>query len=117
MRRFAAWIHNATKYVVSSSLGSSDWNGTRILPTFVPAQVEALKGEPGPDIMVFGSGTIVTQLAEHGLVDEYQLIMSPILLGAGQPLFGETARRTRLELLEARGWPNGNVMLRYAPKG
>jgi dihydrofolate reductase len=73
-----------------------------------------MKREPGNDMIVLGSGSIVSQLTEHGLIDEYQLVVSPILLGGGRPLFSGLSNNLRLDLLEAKQYPSGNVMLRYA---
>ena len=80
-----------------------------------PRAIETLKRQPGKDMIVFGSGSIASQLTQHGLVDEYDLIVSPILLGGGKSLIGGVPARLRLELLEARAFPSGNVLLRYAP--
>ena len=64
--------------------------------------------------MIFGSGTIMSLLTEHGLIDEYQFIVSPVLLGSGRSLLSELKKRTKLELLESKAYPSGNLMLRYA---
>jgi dihydrofolate reductase len=66
-------------------------------------------------MIVFGSGSIVSQLAQHGLIDEYQLVVNPILLGAGRSLTAALAQIVRLRLVDARPFPSGNVVLRYAP--
>ena len=83
----------------------------------IRATIEAMKRQPGKDMMIFGSGAIVTQLTRHGLIDEYQLVVNPVLLGSGQPLLGGLSRTAALELLEARRFPSGNVILRYARAG
>ncbi|HEX4418367.1 MAG TPA: dihydrofolate reductase family protein [Kofleriaceae bacterium] len=116
MRKMAVWINETAKLVVSSTLTAPGWRNVRVLPGFDPHALAALKQQPGKDIIVFGSGSIVSQLAEHGLVDEYQLLVNPLLLGTGNPLFRGLSRRVPLALLEARPYPSGNVMLRYAPK-
>ena len=64
--------------------------------------------------MVFGSGSIVSILAQHGLVDEYHFVVTPLLLGTGRSLVRDVSKRTRLELREAKAYPSGNVVLRYA---
>jgi dihydrofolate reductase len=66
-------------------------------------------------MLVMGSGSIVSQLTQHGLVDEYTFIMSPLLAGRGQPLFREVDRRTPLELVDCKAYASGNVVLRYRP--
>jgi dihydrofolate reductase len=86
----------------------------RIVHEFDPREVEAMKRRPGKDMMIFGSGSIVSQLTEHGLIDEYQFVLCPILLGKGQPLLTGVSKHVRLDLLEAKALPSGDVMLRYA---
>jgi dihydrofolate reductase len=72
-----------------------------------------MKKQPGTDIMIFGSGSIVSQLTEHGLIDEYQFIVGPILIGSGKPLFNGVSKSLKLQLEEATKYPSGNVKLRY----
>jgi dihydrofolate reductase len=114
IRDFAAWINATAKLVVSTTLGDPGWRNARVLPGFDPAAIAAVKRAPGQAIMVFGSGQLVTALVEHGLVDELQLMMSPLLLGAGAPLIAGLPRRVPLALVECKPYPTGNVMLRYA---
>lgn len=114
LRAMGIWINQATKIVFSRTRKEVTWRNSRLVPELDPRQVEALKREPGKDIMIFGSGTIVSRLTEHGLIDEYQLVVAPLLLGTGRTLVSGVPASTRLELLEARAFPSGNVMLRYA---
>ena len=72
-----------------------------------------LKTEEGPDILIFGSGTIVQQLADEGLIDEYLIVVTPVILGEGKSLFKDV-RKLNLELLHARDFKSGNVVLHYA---
>jgi dihydrofolate reductase len=113
LRAMAVWINAATKIVVSRSRTEVTWRNSRILRELEPRAVEALKREPGPDLMIFGSSSIVTQLTAHGLIDEYQLVVSPIVLGRGRPWLDGADARRRLELVEAQPFPHGNVKLRY----
>jgi dihydrofolate reductase len=114
IHQIGVWINQAAKLVVSSTLKNVTWKNSRILPALDPEEIENLKRQPGKDIMVFGSGSIVAQLTEHGLVDEYQFIVNPILLGSGRPLLSGVPESTALDLLEAASYPSGNVKLRYA---
>ncbi len=116
LRAMAVWINESEKIVFSRTLKQVTWKNSRLIPELVPARVEALKQEPGTDIMLFGSGSIVTQLTAHGLIDEYQFVVDPTLLGGGKALFGDLPGRVGLDLLEARAYPSGNVVLRYAPR-
>jgi dihydrofolate reductase len=114
IREFAAWINTTAKLVVSSTLGDPGWRNARVLPGFDPAAIAAIKRAPGKAIMVFGSGTLVSALVAHDLVDELQLLVNPVLLGAGKPLFAGLSRRVPLRLVECKPSTAGNVMLRYA---
>lgn len=113
MRAMAVWINEATKIVFSRTRQDVTWTNSRLVREFDPREIEALKSQPGKDIMIFGSGSIVSLLTEHGLIDEYWLVVSPLLLGTGRPLVSGVPVRTRLDLLEARTYPSGNVGLRY----
>ena len=114
-RAMGVALNENRKLVFSTTLKEASWKNTRLLRTFDPAAIAALKRESGADMLVLGSGSIVSQLTAHGLLDEYQLVVSPILLGSGVPLLRDVTRRVPLELLEARAFASGNVLLRYAP--
>jgi dihydrofolate reductase len=115
MRGMAVWIHEATKIVFSKTLKDVTWHNSRLVRDAEPAAIDALKKEPGSDqIMIFGSGQIVSRLTALGLIDEYHLIVSPLLLGAGKPLVSGVASRVPLDLLDVKRYDSGNVMLRYA---
>ena len=106
-------IDASRKFVFSRTRNDFPWNNTRHVPDLDVRSVEALKREPGKDIIVFGSGTIVSKLTELGLVDEYRFIVGPLLLGSGKPLVSGVPNTTKLRLAEAKPYPSGNVMLRY----
>lgn len=114
MRAMAIWLNEATKLVFSRTLKDVTWSNSRLLHELDPREIESLKRQPGKDIIVFGSGSIVSQLTPHGLIDEYQFVVSPILLGSGRPLLSGVPKSLRLDLLEAKEYQSGNVMLRYA---
>jgi len=115
IRAMAVWINEADKIVFSKTLENVTWKNTRLIRAFDPREVQALKKQPGPDMLVFGSGSIASLLTEHGLIDEYRFIVGPVLLGGGRPLISGVPKSSRLDLLEAKTYPSGNVMLRYAP--
>jgi dihydrofolate reductase len=110
----ARWINEATKIVFSTTLRDVTWRGSRIARALDGATIEAIKREPGKDIMVFGSSSVVSLLAELSLVDEYHFIVAPVVLGSGRPLVSGVTNRTRLRLVDATPFPSGNVRLRYA---
>lgn len=114
IRAMAIWINETPKLVFSRGRKEVTWKNSRLLPELDPRAVEAMKHQPGKDMIIFGSGSIVSQLTQHGLIDEYQFVVSPTLLGSGRPLLGGVPNSTRLDLLEAKQYRSGNVMLRYA---
>ena len=113
MRAIAVWINNARKIVFSRTRKEVTWKNSEVVPTFDPERIRALKREPGRNIMIFGSGSIVSELTKHGLIDEYQFVVSPIVLGSGGLPIRDISTRLRLKLLEASNYPSGNVKLRY----
>ncbi|MGZ3418656.1 MAG: dihydrofolate reductase family protein [Polyangiales bacterium] len=114
MRKVAVWLNDATKLVFSKKLKHATWNNSRVVRDLNPREIQRLKDEPGKNIMVFGSGSIVSALTEQGLIDEYQIVIGPLLLASDRPLFRGLSKSVRLELTESKAYPSGNVMLRYA---
>ena len=112
-RAMAVWLNQATKLVFSGTLTEATWHNSRILDTFDPRAIGDMKAKPGKDMMIFGSGSIVSQLTQHGLIDEYQFMVCPVLLGSGRSLLSDVSKQVKLELREARSYPSGDVMLRY----
>ncbi|MGH9136878.1 MAG: dihydrofolate reductase family protein [Acidimicrobiales bacterium] len=111
---FADKFNAMPKYVASTTLKDPDWNNSTVLDTDVPTAVEKLKQEVEGDILVNGSVQLVQTLAEHGLVDEYRLMVFPTVLGAGKRLFGDTSAAADLRLVSAT--PAGEtVILTYVP--
>jgi len=111
----ATMINQATKVVFSRTMKDVTWKNTRVVPELNAGEVEAIKRAPGKDIMIFGSGSIVSKLTELGLIDEYQFIASPVFLGIGRPLISGVKKRVRLDLVESKAYKSGNVKLRYVP--
>jgi dihydrofolate reductase len=111
-RRTANELNQMTKVVFSRTLKEVTWENTKLAKEDLAEEVKKLKQGEGPDITIFGSGTIVQQLARKGLIDEYLLTVTPVVLGAGKPLFKDL-NRFSLKLLETRNFTSGNVMLHY----
>lgn len=103
------------KIVFSSSLKKADWNNTRVMNRIDPGEIARLKEQPGRDMVIYGSGIIVSTLTWLGLIDEYRLIVNPVILGNGKPLFNGLTERLSLKLREAKELGSGNVLLRYEP--
>jgi dihydrofolate reductase len=117
LRAMAVWINETPKVVFSRTLKKVTWQGSRLVHELDPGEIEAMKKKPGKDMIIFGSGSLVSQLSQHGLIDEYQLIVTPVFLGNGKPLLTGLPKTRPLELLEAKSFKSGNVSLRYAPRG
>jgi dihydrofolate reductase len=115
MPAVAQTMNSASKLVFSRTLEKAAWNNTRLVKSDPVAEVRRLKGEDGPGMVVMGSGSIVAQLAQANLVDEYQLVVIPVALGAGRTLFDGMKGRLGLRLTGSRAFKNGNVFLTYAP--
>ena len=109
----AAGLNTATKYVVTNTLTTLDWAGSRIVGGEVPAAVSALKERGQGTIVVLGSGMLVRTLIEHDLIDEYRIMLHPLVLGAGKRLFGETSHPQPMRLLECTPTTTGVVILAY----
>jgi dihydrofolate reductase len=95
-------MNSMPKYVVSSTLQAATWNNSTILRGNVLDEVTRLKQAPGRDILVAGSCQLVQTLARHQLVDEYRLMIFPIVLGFGKRLFGEGLPATPLKIVESQ---------------
>ena len=113
----ATALEQTPKLVFSRTRKEVTWKNSRLIAELDPREIAALKNQPGKDMIIFGSGSIVSQLTQHGLIDEYQFIVAPILLGSGRPPLDAGSIRLRLELLEVKRYPSGNVMLRYGRAG
>jgi len=113
IRAMGQWINEATKVVFSKTLKDVTWNNSRLAHDIDPREIEAMRAQPGKDMMIFGSGTVVSQLTGHGLIDEYQFIVSPIFLGSGRALISDLSKTVRLDLREVKEYRSGNVLLRY----
>jgi dihydrofolate reductase len=111
----AGFINSAAKYVVSTTLKSADWTNSTVIDGDVATEVPKLKQQPGKDIIVSGSGTLVRSLLAEGLVDELRLLLHPVVVGSGQRLFDETDERRGLELVDSHALGTGVVSLAYRP--
>ena len=116
---FADWINGAQKYVVSDTLAESDltWTPTTIIRgNELVEKVSALREQPGGDIYVYGSLTLVRSLLAAGLVDELVLMIEPIMLGGGKTLFPADGEARQLELISAQTANTGVQICRYRPR-
>ena len=112
---FADGIDRAKKYVVSSTLDSVDWN-SRLLPSDFASAIRELKAQPGEGIAT-GGVTLPLALAELGLIDEYELVVAPVIAGRGPRLFDGLPAQLDLQLIDRTELTSGAVALRYRPAG
>ena len=109
-------LNNLPKYVASTTLSEPlEWQNSTLLKGDVPEAVAASKREPGKDLHVIGSGELVQTLMEHDLVDEYRLMINPIVLGSGRRLFRERTATNKLRLLDSKTSSTGVLIVSYEP--
>jgi len=114
MPEIAKGMNDAPKYVFSRTLDRADWANTTLLKGDPATEIARIKQTPGPDLTVLGSGSIVAQLAARGLIDEVQLLVCPIVLGAGKSQFAGVADRQPWTLTRSRTFRNGRVFMAYS---
>ncbi|MDP9294078.1 MAG: dihydrofolate reductase family protein [Actinomycetota bacterium] len=112
---FADKMNSMPKFVVSTTLDELEWNNSTLIKENVVEEVSKLKEQPGQDILVGGSRTLVQTLMAHDLVDEYRLMVFPIVLGAGKRLFGDTSDASVLRLVDSKTLDSGALILTYEP--
>lgn len=112
----AGRMNDLAKIVFSRTLERADWRNARLVTGDIADEMTAMKQQDGKDMVIFGSGSVVAQLAERGVIDEYRLIVNPIALGEGKSQFAGMGRRLPLQLLGSKAFRSGNVLLTYAPR-
>ena len=113
MPEVAEGMNNSPKIVFSRTMDKATWKNTTVVSGDIAAAVRKLKEEPGEPMVILGSGTIVSQLTQAGLIDEYQIALNPIVLGSGRTMFDGVKDKLRLKRTESRSFGNGNVFLCY----
>jgi dihydrofolate reductase len=113
----AGRLNTLPKYVVSSTLASADWQNSTIVNGDVTAEVTRLKEMPGRELQVHGSGQLARTLLENDLVDEWRLLVFPVIVGAGRRLFPEAGVATGLRLVDSRTTGSGTAIHVYQPAG
>jgi len=113
--KFADKFNSMPKFVVSTTLEDPEWNNTTVVKGNVAEGVSKLKEQPGGDIVIHGSARLVQTLLEDDLIDEYRLMVFPIVLGSGKRLFGDTGKATTLKVVDSKTVGAGVVILTYQP--
>lgn len=112
----AGHFNRIPKYVVSTTLESASWNNSRLIRENVAGEVARLKRQPGGNIVIHGSADLANSLMKENLIDEYRLMVHPVVVGRGKRLFGDGANLPALSLLDSRSYVTGVVVLTYAPQ-
>lgn len=111
----AKGMNASPKIVFSRKMKRVDWENTRLLKGNLIDEVKKLKRGTGKDLTVLGSGSIVAQLADAGLIDQYEILLNPVALGQGRSMFEKVSRNLTMKLISSRVFKNGNVLLTYGP--
>jgi dihydrofolate reductase len=111
----AVRMNQSEKIVFSSTMKKAEWNNTRVIKNNLVNEVTQLKQAKGKDMTILGSGSIVTQLAEAGLIDSYQIMIDPIAIGDGTPIFKNIKTPLSLKLEDSRVFKSGILLLSYQP--
>jgi dihydrofolate reductase len=110
----ARTFNAVTKYVASRSRPKLNWQNSQLLGADIVASLKQLKSENGPDLLVQGSSELVQTLWKNGLVDEFSVLIFPVVLGTGKRLFGDGAIPAGLKLLKSKSYPTGVIVANYA---
>lgn len=111
----AEGMNKLAKVVFSRTLDKVSWDNTRLVKGDLATEVRRMKQAPGEGMVILGSGSIVSQLTQAGLIDEYQVVVKPVALGEGRTMFDGLRQKLALKLTETRAFTNGNVLLSYEP--
>jgi dihydrofolate reductase len=112
---FADRMNSLPKFVVSTTLEKAEWNNSRLIKGNIPEEIAGLKQQPGQDILVGGSRRLVHTLMQHDLIDEYRLLVHPVVLGSGKRLFADGSGKKALKLIDTKAFSSGVVALSYQP--
>ena len=112
----AAGMNQASKIVFSRTLAKAEWHNTTIMKNNVIEEIRKMKETPGSDMTILGSGTVVSQFAAHHLIDEFALMIDPVILDKGTSLFSGIPVSQNLQLVNSRTFKSGAMLLQYRPK-
>ena len=108
-------MNRTRKVVFSRTLDTAPWNNTTLIKGDIAASMRRMKQEPGKPMVILGSGSIVSQMAQEGLIDEFQIVLNPLAVGNGRTYFDGIEGRLKLTLVKTRAFGNGNVLICYKP--
>ncbi|WP_284084682.1 dihydrofolate reductase family protein [Acinetobacter nosocomialis] len=116
-RNHAEWIEKTEKIVFSTTLDTVEWNNSRLVKDHVEEEINKLKQQPGKDMVILGSPRFAHYLMQLGLIDEYKITVSPVLIGIGLPLFQGIQQKTNLKLIENKTFASSAIALHYQKVG
>jgi dihydrofolate reductase len=110
-------MNHLPKIVFSKTLSAVDWENTRLVKENAAEEILKLKRQPGKDLIIFGSSDLAVTLIRQGVIDEYRIMLNPVVLGDGKPLFKGIKDKLNLQLVKTKTFGSGNVLLCYQPAG
>lgn len=116
MPEVAKRMNSAQKIVFSRTLNEATWENARVISGDIVAAAQQLKHESGPDMLLMGSGEIIAQLTAAKLIDQYQIVTVPVVIGFGRTMFEGVPEKLELERVDSRSFSNGNIVNTYSPK-
>jgi dihydrofolate reductase len=111
----AGKMNQLPKIVFSKTLEKAEWNNTRLVKENFVEEISKLKQQPGKDLIIFGSSDLAVSFIQQGLIDEFQIMVNPVVLGRGKALFAGIEEQLNLKLIQTRTFRSGNVLLYYEP--
>jgi dihydrofolate reductase len=108
-------MNNLSKIVFSKTMKNAEWNNTQVFKGNIPYEIKKLKQQSGKDIAIFASSELALTFIPHRLIDEFRILVNPVVLGCGKPLFKGLNERLKLKLLNTKTFNSGNVLLYYEP--
>lgn len=109
-------MNSIDKVVFSKSLEKANWNNSKLIKEHLLEEVKKMKSKRGKDVFIFGSADLSSTLIKHNLIDEFRIMINPVILGNGIPMFKNVTAKIELQLLKTKVFGNGNVLLNYVPK-
>ena len=110
-------MNSAPKYVFTHTLDHAEWNNTHIIKGDAASELDKIKQQPGDDLLLMGSANLAETFINNNLIDEYRLMVIPVVLGQGNAVFKVVEGMLKLKLLDTRSFANGNLLLYYSPDG
>jgi len=108
-------MNNLPKIIISRKLEKVEWNNSTLIKKNVKQEILKIKQQPGKDLVLFGGADIASTLLQFGLIDEYRIIINPVVLSNDRPFFQDIKNQLNLKLLKTRSFDCGNVILYYQP--